>query len=92
MKNLHLLSELHLFHLFCYMRNLPFLIAFSFALIYQRKSFALTIVIHPFQNIFIRNNLLLASHPGARNIVDGDYLLLASHPEARDIFICVLLQ
>ena len=46
MKNLHLLSELHLFHLFCYMRNLPFLIAFSFALIYQRKSFAFTIGIH----------------------------------------------
>ena len=49
MKNLHLLSELHLFHLFCYMRNLPFLIAFSFALIYQRNSVAFTIGIH--QNI-----------------------------------------
>lgn len=46
MKNLHLLSELHLFHLFCYMRNLPFLIAFSFALIYQRNSVAFTIEIH----------------------------------------------
>ena len=48
MKNLHLLSELHLFHLFCYMRNLTFLIAFSFALIYQRKSVAFTIGIHHF--------------------------------------------
>ena len=48
MKNLHLLSELHLFHLFCYMRNLPFLIAFSFALIYQRNSVAFTIEIHHF--------------------------------------------
>ena len=48
MKNLHLLSELHLFHLFCYMRNLPFLIAFSFALIYQRNSVAFTIGIHLF--------------------------------------------
>ena len=52
MKNLHLLSELHLFHLFCYMRNLPFLIAFSFALIYQRNSVAFTIGIHQLSGHF----------------------------------------
>ena len=59
MKNLHLLSELHLFHLFCYMRNLTFLIAFSFALIYQRKSVAFTIGIHQFVTFKLKCPLFL---------------------------------
>ena len=73
MKNLHLLSELHLFHLFCYMRNLPFLIAFSFALIYQQKSFAFTIGIHHKDNNIVIEDL--------RNIKDIEILEVNKHYE-----------